>query len=74
MIGISPEYEIGFCSICKKKKKVRIIADNSTKRIMKICERCANATDISVTDALERYGRKTKKRFEINKGLQYSVQ
>ncbi|MCW1296365.1 MAG: hypothetical protein OH319_01655 [Candidatus Parvarchaeota archaeon] len=40
-LGITLGFEEGICSICKEKKNVRILCDQERKKIVKICESCA---------------------------------
>jgi len=40
-LGITMGFETGICSICKKEKNVRIIYDEDSNKIVKICEECA---------------------------------
>lgn len=60
MIGITPFFEKGRCSICKKNKEVRIIIDEKNKIILRVCEKCANS-DFTIEEALMKYGRKVKR-------------
>ncbi|MCD6547047.1 MAG: hypothetical protein J7K22_00675 [Nanoarchaeota archaeon] len=65
--GITLGYEIGICSICKKKKEIRIIYDKGSHKIVKVCDDCvAKHSSESVKQLIKKYGKKTtKKNIEI---------
>ncbi|MDP7078841.1 MAG: hypothetical protein QF415_03050 [Candidatus Undinarchaeales archaeon] len=63
MAGISLQFEEGICSVCKKRKQVRIIAHD--ERIAKLCEVCAQGITVSIADFLKKYGKKPTSPFEV---------
>lgn len=71
MIGISPEFEDGTCSVCEKTTKVRVIGDDETHRVAKICNECAQTMNQSVSEFLETHGHSTKTEFGVYKEAQF---
>lgn len=63
MAGISLQFEEGVCSVCKKRKQVRIIAHDD--RIAKLCEVCAQDITVSIADFLKKHGTKPPSPFEV---------
>ena len=63
-VKISATFD-GTCDLCKKKGKVFTIGDEDTKRIVTICKDCsAKNGQASVTEMIEKYGKKSEKEFE----------
>ncbi len=61
-IGITLCYEDGICDVCGKKKAVRIIFDEDSKMMLKICDSCANRfPNKSVEFMLAKYGKVMKR-------------
>lgn len=60
-VGITPELEPGDCSICGEKRQVRLIIDNDSGRIARICEGCAAGSSLTAEELIEKHGRASSK-------------
>jgi len=69
--GISLGYEADKCSICKKKKEIRILYHKLTKRSVNVCDDCmASNSDKTPEELIKEYGKKVKTKAQIKKADQ----
>ena len=55
----------GKCDLCGKKGKVFTMGDEDTKKVLTICEKCAEKyKDEKVGDMIETFGKKDKEAFK----------
>jgi NAD-dependent SIR2 family protein deacetylase len=57
--GITLGYEKDTCSICKKKKEVRLIYDREKHLVVKVCDECAGKLNMPIDEVVKKYGEKT---------------
>ena len=63
---ITPAYEIGKCSVCKKKTEIRILVLD--KKVANICKECvAEIGNMTSEDFVKKYGKTPKKKRQKSK-------
>ena len=57
--GITLGYEKDTCSICDKELEIRHIYDRKVRKVVRVCDKCAETMSISIKEVIEKYGEET---------------